>query len=192
MKRKQQFIFTLLFIGLSIGIRAQDNDVIVTGEIINNLFKPVANVNIYIAGSAKGTISLEDGKFQIQVKMNDTLVFSTVMYKKLTMPVSEIYGKIQFIQLEEMVYELEAVDVFELRWKDFKYEVLNTDLKPIDKKILVIDGMPNPYTVLVPAKPSLIMNPATFLYEFLKKENIRKRKQKRWNKIYENSNLKVE
>jgi hypothetical protein len=192
MKQKQQFIFTLLFIGLSIGIRAQDNDVIVTGEIINNLFKPVANVNIYIAGSAKGTISLEDGKFQIQVKMNDTLVFSTVMYKKLTMPVSEIYGKIQFIQLEEMVYELEAVDVFELRWKDFKYEVLNTDLKPIDKKILVIDGMPNPYTVLVPAKPSLIMNPATFLYEFLKKENIRKRKQKRWNKIYENSNLKVE
>ena len=57
-------------------------------------------------------------------------------------------------------------------------------MKPIEQKILVIDGFPNPFKKRIIIKANPIMSPASFLYEIFNKEAIRKRKQKRWNKKY--------
>jgi hypothetical protein len=185
------FIELSCIVCISYNIHAQEKDyIIINGETIDVDREPVSFVNIVVSGKGIGAISKSDGKFSIKVQVSDTLVFSSIEYKKLKIPVIMLNQDYNYVTLHQQIYELDEIDIMAARWQDFKYEMMETELQPIEQNVIAIKGLPNPYTKLVPV--SLIGSPVSLLYELLKKENVRKRKQKRWKKIYENSCIKVE
>jgi len=171
---------------------SQNNDSkIIIGETINDKLEPLSFINIKISGKEELFISNLEGKFKVSAQSSDTLIFSAIGYTELKMPVKMLNYEYNYITLHEQVYDLQTVDISAYRWQDFKYEMMNKELRPIEQEILVIKGLPNPYKKLIPAKPNPIMNPASFLYEYFKKESIRKRKQERWKNTYEKTYIKI-
>jgi hypothetical protein len=124
------------------------------------------------------------------VKIDDTLFFSSVAFKTLKIRASGLKNDTNYITLYEQVYELDKINILEARWQDFKFEIMNAEIDPLDRNILIINGLPDPFVKMVPV--SLVGSPVSFLYEYFKRENVIKRKQKRWNKMYENNFIKVE
>ncbi len=56
------------------------SDITVRGRIINEKNQPVANASVVIKGTSTGTLSNENGEFQISAPSNGTLVISSVGY----------------------------------------------------------------------------------------------------------------
>lgn len=187
---KTKSINILLIFVLSIGLKAfsQENDyVIVNGKIVNSGLKSIAFVNIVSQKTMKGTISTENGIFNIRVLKSDTLSFSAIGYQSKKMAVSQLSNNQNYITLEQIIYKLGTVDIMDMRWNELQHTIIDMKLTPLEQNILVIDGLPNPFMELIQIKPNMVMNPVTAIYELLKKENIRKRKQVRWNKTYDNT-----
>jgi hypothetical protein len=186
------FFLATFFIMPKIGSIAQETGLkTIKGEIINMKREPLSFINIQILGTEKGTVSNAKGKFEIKAQASDTLVFSAIAFKSNIVAVEDLNPEYCFITLHDEVYELGRIDVFEMRWQDFKYEMMNLELKPIEQGIRIIEGLPNPYARLIPPK-SLAGSPVSFIYEYLKRENVIKRKRKRWQRTYEKSYIKVE
>ncbi len=164
---------------------SQENEYkIVNGEIVNSSQKSIAFVQIVSQKTSKGTISREDGKFNIRVLKIDTLIFSAIGYQTIKMAVSHFQTEQNYITLEPIVYMIGEVNIKDLRWQELQHSIIDMKLTPLERNILVIDGLPDPFMELVQIKPNLVNNPISAIYELLKKENIRKRKQARWNDTY--------
>ncbi|MCX8534585.1 carboxypeptidase-like regulatory domain-containing protein [Chryseobacterium luquanense] len=67
----------------------------IKGTVINDIEKPIANVNIYLDGTKTGTISAEDGSFTLNLnsKNNNSLVFKKDNYETFTINTSEVLNK---------------------------------------------------------------------------------------------------
>jgi len=185
---KKKSIYFLLAILLPTSITAISQEleyVTVQGEIVNSSYKPIAYANIVSQKTNSGTNSDENGKFKIQVLKNDTLIFSAITYQTKKIAVSQLLKEQNYVLLNDIVYMIGEVDIMDLRWKEFNNTIINMKLSPFEQKVLVLDGLPNPYTKLIQIKPNLVSNPISAIYELLKKENIRKRKQARWNNTYD-------
>jgi len=165
---------------------SQENEYrIVRGQMIDSTQKAIALVHIVSQKTWQGIVTAEDGTFNIKVLKSDTLRFSAIGYQTKIMLVSQFGDAQNYITLYPMVYMIGNVDIMDLRWRELKYTVMDMKLTPMEKNILIIDGLPNPFMELVQIKPNMVMNPVSAIYELLKKENIRKRKQARWNNTYE-------
>jgi len=183
-------LLVILFI-ITCSIKAQDSDyIIVKGVIVNLALNPIPFANIVSQKTSKGTFGDDKGNFSFRTERNDTLIFSAISFKTKKMAVAQLLYDQNLIILDSMVYMIRKVDVMEIRWKEFEYQMLNMKLSPMEQNILVIKGLPNPYTELVQIKPNLVLNPISAIYELLKPENIRKRKQERWNNTYDKTWIK--
>jgi hypothetical protein len=191
MNLKDFLLNAIFFVCASFSLYSQNDSIqTIKGKTIDVNKKPVSFVSIMINGKPGGTISNNEGKFQIHAKISDTLFFSSIAYKNIRIPVSGLKGDTNYITLQEAVYELGKINIREARWQDFKYDMMNAEIDPLDRNILIIKGLPDPFVKMVPV--SLVGSPVSFLYEYFKRENVIKRKQKRWNKMYENNFIKVE
>jgi hypothetical protein len=169
---------------------SQNNDSkIIIGETINDKLEPLSFINIKISGKEGLFTSNVEGKFKVSAQSSDTLIFSAIGYIEFKIPVIMLNYEYNYITLHEQVYDLQTVDVSAYRWQDFKYEMMNKELKPMEKDIIIIKGLPNPFTKLKPI--SLVGSPVSFIFEYFKKENIRKRQLKRWENIYEKTYIKI-
>lgn len=156
------FLPVLLSIFCILSLKAQENQQL-RGKILNDsLAAPVHIVNI---NSEKGSLSTIEGAFIIRVKKGDSLLFSSLQFKKEILVVtSKIMqeGSLN-IQLEEKVNELEQVSLHDLSGnleKDTKgmkihiptdFGLPMSDTKPptiVERKISTMNNPMDPVGVL--------------------------------------------
>lgn len=164
---------------------------IVGGKIIDaSNDKPMENVNIVNLNQVFGTATNQEGAFEIQAKVNDTLHLSFLGYKSIKVRVTNDwvnFGNQTTIKLTELAFALEEVTINKLKLTGY----LEIDIKqiPIQKNIRYsISGLNSGYESS-PRTPSMvtkvlgaIFNPADFLHNVFGKKpremrKLRKMKQ---------------
>lgn len=96
----------------SFSLKAQERDLL-KGKITNDSL--LSQVHIINITSEKGTLSGESGEFALSVKPGDSIFFSSVQYKKITIAVSQqMLNKTFEIELENELTELDEVQLHEL------------------------------------------------------------------------------
>ncbi len=75
-------LFTTLLLNESFG--QNERLVQLTGRIRNELLQPLPFSHIFIMNNMRGTITDNQGKFSIVTEINDTVMFSSLGYKKKT------------------------------------------------------------------------------------------------------------
>jgi hypothetical protein len=80
---------------------------------VTNLNKGIADVHVMNTTSNRATITDEEGRFSIATKLNDTILFSAVQYKRMTLVVSRamLESRSIIVPLEEFINELDEVVV---------------------------------------------------------------------------------
>lgn len=96
---------------------------IIKGKVVNDLEKPIANVNIYLDGTTTGTISAQDGSFSLSLpsKNNNTLVFQKDQYETFRINSSEVANKtlkVVLLRVQE-IEELKIIPFTEKAYKDY-------------------------------------------------------------------------
>ncbi|MFC7348730.1 carboxypeptidase-like regulatory domain-containing protein [Chryseobacterium zhengzhouense] len=84
---------------------------VIKGRVVNDIEKPIANVNIYLDGTKTGTVSAADGSFVLDIppKTNNSVVFKKDDYESFTVNSSDVVNKnlkvvlIKAKEIEEVV-----------------------------------------------------------------------------------------
>jgi len=123
----------LIFVFLAINTYSQEKQTVITGKIFS-FNNAVSNVNIINLNNSLGTISNDNGEFEIRVHLNDTLLFSSIQYEKIKIAVtkSHLDSKKMKVQLIPIVNQLKEVFLYGL------YGSLTVDLNRTPK-----DTIPN-------------------------------------------------
>ena len=164
---------------------------LVRGKIVDaSDDKPMENVNIVNLNQVFGTATNQEGAFEIQAKVNDTLHLSFLGYKSIKVRVTNDwvnFGNQTTIKLTELAFALEEVVINKLKLTGY----LEIDIKqiPIQKNVRYsISGLNSGYESS-PRIPSMvtkvlgaIFNPADFLHNVFGKKpremrKLRKMKQ---------------
>ena len=164
---------------------------LVRGKIVDaSDDKPMENVNIVNLNQVFGTATNQEGAFEIQAKVNDTLHLSFLGYKSIKVRVTNDwvnFGNQTTIKLTELAFALEEVVINKLKLTGY----LEIDIKqiPIQKNVRYsISGLNSGYESS-PKTPSMvtkvlgaIFNPADFLHNVFGKKpremrKLRKMKQ---------------
>lgn len=104
------FVFIAVIFNFS--LQAQDREFL-KGKITNDSL--LTQVHIVNMTSEKGTLSEASGVFAIEVTPGDSILFSSVQYKNITIAIRpEMLEKIFEIELEEEINELDEVQLHEL------------------------------------------------------------------------------
>lgn len=95
----------------------------VKGKVVNDIEKPISNVNIYLDGTKTGTISEADGSFTLQLPSanNNSLVFQKDDYETFTINTSEVLNKtlkVVLIKAKE-IEEVKIVPFTEAAYKNY-------------------------------------------------------------------------
>jgi hypothetical protein len=95
----------------------------VKGKVVNDIEKPISNVNIYLDGTKTGTISGADGSFTLQLPSmnNNSLVFQKDDYETFTISTSEVLNKtlkVVLIKAKE-IEEVRIVPYTEAAYKNY-------------------------------------------------------------------------
>ena len=186
---KHLLLIILLFV-LPQQLVAQQKE-LVRGKIVDaSDDKPMENVNIVNLNQVFGTATNQEGAFEIQAKVNDTLHLSFLGYKSIKVRVTNdwvYFGNQTTIKLTELAFALEEVVINKLKLTGY----LEIDIKqiPIQKNIRYsISGLNSGYESS-PRTPSMvtkvlgaIFNPADFLHNVFGKKpremrKLRKMKQ---------------
>ena len=136
------------------------------------------NVNIVNLNQVFGTATNQEGAFEIQAKVNDTLHLSFLGYKSIKVRVTNDwvnFGNQTTIKLTELAFALEEVVINKLKLTGY----LEIDIKqiPIQKNVRYsISGLNSGYESS-PRTPSMvtkvlgaIFNPADFLHNVFGKK----------------------
>ncbi len=103
--------FLILFLLLSGYITGQD---MVSGTVMNAANdKPIENVHIVNLNQVKGAVTNENGEFQLQATVNDTLYFSYLGFRSIRVRVTNDwlkYGNVK-VKMTELGFALEEVTV---------------------------------------------------------------------------------
>ncbi|WP_396590440.1 hypothetical protein [Allomuricauda sp. R78024] len=104
-----KLLFSLLFL-VAFSVSAQQKEL--RGKVYSK-GKDVVGVVVQNVTTEKAVITDIDGNFSILIKLNDTLIFSAVQFKRKILPVNEVLFNTSFITvpLEEFVNELSEVVV---------------------------------------------------------------------------------
>jgi hypothetical protein len=157
------------------------------GQVIEAESKKVLSAaNILNLNSVVGTITNENGDFQITAKVNDTIIVSYVGYSSIKLKITNdlLKGNELVIGLYEKAEEVREVVIRSTKL----IGVLEVDIKqvPQDKFTRIrINGVPQTYEIGKPAKKDFsspiaaLFQPVDFLYDmFGKKPNQLKKLQK--------------
>lgn len=126
--KKLTLLFFLIF---SCYINAQEAKTKLLGTVLSNT-KRLANVHIINLNSKRGTITNENGEFEMYAHLNDTLFISSIQYDKVKIAVSAnmISSKKIFIVTQSKTYQLSEVIVKNHALTESMYhDILN---KPTD------------------------------------------------------------
>lgn len=128
-KIKNLFLCVLL-LSVSIGFT---QSVKVDGQVYAN--SEVEGIHVINKTSKKYTTTTASGSFEIEAKLNDTIVFSSIQYKLTAFRVTSeiILDKKMTIFLEELINTLPEVTVGKVLSGDLEFDVKNNVVeKPID------------------------------------------------------------
>ncbi len=106
----------------------------------------VAATHVLNTTTDRATITDSDGFFAISVRLNDTLVFSAVQYKrkKIVVTLNLLESKLVLIPLEEALTELDEVVVTPYNLSgDISRDLSNLDIEPVVTTSTL--GLPNAY-----------------------------------------------
>ncbi len=106
----------------------------------------VAATHVLNITTARATITDSDGFFAIPVRLNDTLVFSAVQYKRkeIAVTLNLLESKLILIPLEEALTELDEVVVTPYNLSgDIMRDLSNLDIEPVVTASTL--GLPNAY-----------------------------------------------
>lgn len=150
LEMKKTPIFLFIFLTIFLSYSQQENGRV--SGIVTDLGQPIANVNIVVQGSDKGTKSDNKGKYSINTAPGDVLVFSYVGMNTMEIIVEDV-TKILNIELTPRVEQLEEVVVEKKRKSqiDMREEystnknIIKTSIGYIDKdrvgySMQVLDG----------------------------------------------------
>lgn len=166
------------------------------GKIVSSKNKDVADVTIFNLNSLKGTISNAYGYFSIPVQLNDTLVFSSIQFKKKEIVISKDFLKSSTITvyLEEAITELDEVVVTPYNLSgDISRDVESLEIDPVMTAASL--GLPNAYlkipskaerdvlTAIDPSSVDFIFNALSGRTKELKKILARDRAYARTNRV---------
>ncbi len=141
MPKKLLYIFLLI----NLSIYSQKQASIFKGKTIDST-SSVKDVHVINLNTKAGTFSLENGKFQIKAKVNDTLQLSSIGYqtKKLIVKAHHFIEKENLIVVKEAIYNLDeivykrtnltgtlTVDVKQTPKKNYKEEAVDNLLEGI-------------------------------------------------------------
>lgn len=105
-------ILVFITVIFNFSLQAQERDLL-KGKITNDSL--LSQVHIINITTEKGTLSGESGEFALSVKPGDSILFSSVQYKKLTIAVKpEMLAETFKIELEYELTELDEVQLHEL------------------------------------------------------------------------------
>ncbi|OBW40959.1 hypothetical protein AB670_02696 [Chryseobacterium sp. MOF25P] len=147
----------------------------INGTVVNDIGKPIADVNIYLDGTKTGTISAADGSFSLNSTNNNNLVFQKDDYETFTVNTSELLNKklkvvlIKAKKIEEVViipfteatyknyinffldsfigYDKENVRIKNQRSLKFSYDKTNKVLRVKAPQTLIIENKNLGYTI---------------------------------------------
>ena len=137
----------------------QEKLVQLTGRIITETLEPLPYAHILVMNADRGTISDNDGKFSLVVREKDTIMFSTIGYKKYNYIIPEKLDE-PFINMDIML-EQDTIYIGEIKiypWKtyeEFKEAFVNLKLPDDDmdnarrniayiKTQILLDNNPSP------------------------------------------------
>jgi len=156
--RKYFTILTIQFLFASV-IYGQDKNLVqLTGRITNEISEPLPFAHVLIMNNFRGTITDREGKFSLVVEVYDTILFSTVGYKRKILTIPDTLPK-PFLTTD-IVLEEDTILIAEVRiypWKsyeEFKRALLNLKLPDDDnerarrnialiKTQIILDNEPN-------------------------------------------------
>jgi len=173
---KFKIFYTFFFIIFSQLLLGQEK---VIGVIENDAdSKPISNVHVINLNSVIGTISNNDGVFEINASVNDTLFFSYLGFKSIKVRVTNdlIKFKNSKIKLTELAYALEEIIV--TPYKLTGYLEIDAKNVPISKSYRYnIPGLPSKGYEAGSRNPGAlskvfgaIFNPVDFLYNLFGKK----------------------
>lgn len=130
----KQWILIAMGCTLSFTVFAQDKKIL-EGKIVADSL-PESSVHIINKSLQTGTVNTASGDFKIEVRVNDTLLFSSLQYKRLEIPVTRdaFHKGYLIVVLNEDVNQLPEVNVSNITLTGN----LNTDLANIE----VVDDLP--------------------------------------------------
>ena len=129
MKRKLTCLFLLVFFAMK-GF-SQEKYALISGKIISSN-NAVGNVHIVNQNTKLGTVSNDNGEFEMMVSLNDILLFSSIEYERKEVSITGNFLKYKKIVVELMpsVNELNEVFIEGLTGN------LNYDIKKVPKYTL--------------------------------------------------------
>ena len=132
----QVIILFFLFLS-SISVFGQDENLVqLTGRIRNELLQPLPFSHILIMNNMRGTITDNQGKFSIVTSIGDTIMFSSLGYKKTTIIIPDNLPE-PFLTLDlilpEDTFMINEVVIYPWRnYEEFKEAFLNLKLPDDD------------------------------------------------------------
>ncbi len=96
----------------------------------------VENIHVINKTAQKFTITNADGAFQISATLNDTLIFTSIQHKLMSVLVDDaiIQNKTLVVTLEEQVNELDQVVVGKILTGNMLSDVVNVEGEPLTSK----------------------------------------------------------
>jgi len=147
----------------------------ISGIVYNddNIHSPLSDVAIFNWRLAKGTISNSKGEFIIEMKQNDTLVFSTVQH----MDEKFFFRKNQVFENQEVSIQLKTDTIFlnmisimgNGNYEEFKRELLDMEMPEGDHSLAlpVVNKYAEEYST---GEAAIKINgPLTYLYHKIRK-----------------------
>lgn len=140
-------------------LRKDDRDLVqLTGRLLDELLQPLPFAHILILNNYQGTITDRDGKFSVVTEVYDSIMFSTVGYKRkiITIPDSldEPFLTMDII-LQVDTFMIAEVEIYPWKsYEEFKEAFLNLELPDDDmdnarkniallKTQIILDETPN-------------------------------------------------
>lgn len=181
---QKQLLF-LVAIALSMSIQAQDK---LKGQIIDSESKkPLSAAHILNLNTVVGTITNENGLFDLVAQTNDTVLVSYLGYASIKLKVTNdlLKGNEVVISLEEKPEEVKEVVIKSTEL----IGVLEVDVKQVPKDRFTrihINGLPQTYEVGRPQKISSpiakLLNPVDLVYNLFGKKPKQLKKLKKLKK----------
>ncbi len=190
-------ILFLLLVLISMPALAQEEPTLINGKVLNDANdKPLENVHVVNLNSVVGTVTDDEGHFEIRAAVNDTLYFSYLGFKSIRVRVTNDwlrFGDIK-IKMTELGIALEEVVVKQVQLTGY-VEVDARTIPIYDNYRYRIAGLNTGYEGgsrqpdAVNKVLSAIFNPADFLYNVFGKRPKQMRKLRKMKEDDEIRNL---
>ena len=156
---RKYFVILTINILFTFVIYGQDKNLVqLTGRIINEISEPLPFAHVLIMNNFRGTITDREGKFSLVVEVYDTILFSTVGYKRKMLTIPDTLPK-PFLTTDIVLVE-DTILIAEVKiypWKsyeEFRRALLNLKLPDDDnerarrnialiKTQIILDNAPN-------------------------------------------------